>query len=220
VLKPILEYAVENKAIDAIPKISIPKQNKKKKVVTNASAKLALLYKTIMRVYKDNGFYRALFLFALFGRRFNEIATLKWSNINTLNHTYTIEAENNKIGIEQTYELPVPIAEALSHIKTDGGFVFQSQITNHKISTPKRQLEKLKKGSGVKELTMHYFRHILVSAMGETGIARTVLSASLGHTNLDTVNQFYLSANHKKASHEANLAIENITQQSDDLKTN
>jgi hypothetical protein len=57
---------------------------------------------------------------------------------------------------------------------------------------------------------MHYFRHILVSAMGEMGVAGTVLSASLGHTNLDTVNQFYLSANHLKGSQTANKSIEGI----------
>jgi integrase len=59
---------------------------------------------------------------------------------------------------------------------------------------------------------MHYFRHILVSAMGEIGTATTVLSASLGHTNLATVNDFYLSANHTKGSRVANDAIELITQ--------
>ena len=43
--------------------------------------------------------------------------------------------------------------------------------------------------------------------MGEMGTANTVLSASLGHTNLQTVNDFYLSANHTKASAEANQTI-------------
>lgn len=154
VLKPIFQYAVENSVIDSIPKITIPKQKKKKKIVTNGSAKLSLLYKTIMTIYKDDGFYRALFLFALFGRRFNEIATLKWSDIDILNRTYTIRAENNKIGTEQTYELPQVIAEALSHVKTDDGLIFKSPVTGRKISTPKRQLAKLKKASGIEELTI------------------------------------------------------------------
>ncbi len=47
--------------------------------------------------------------------------------------------------------------------------------------------------------------------MGEMGTATTILSASLGHTNLDTVNNFYLSANHTKASSEANDIIKTIT---------
>ena len=52
---------------------------------------------------------------------------------------------------------------------------------------------------------MHYFRHILVSAMGEVGVPTTILSASLGHTNLDTVNTFYLSANHTNSSKVVNI---------------
>jgi len=58
---------------------------------------------------------------------------------------------------------------------------------------------------------MHYFRHILVSAMGELGTASTILSASLGHTNPNTVNQFYLSANYKKASEITNQTIKQTT---------
>jgi len=46
--------------------------------------------------------------------------------------------------------------------------------------------------------------------MGEVGTAATILSASLGHTNLDTVNQFYLSANHEKSSNQANTTIDKL----------
>ena len=60
------------------------------------------------------------------------------------------------------------------------------------------------------KFTMHYFRHILVSAMGEMGTANTILSASLGHTNLNTVNDYYLSANHTKASAEANKTLDKL----------
>ncbi len=201
---------------DSLPIILVPKQSRKKKIVKDAKNKLTLLYKTIMTIYADDGFYRALFLFSLFGRRFNEIATLQWSDIDILNNTYTVRAENCKIGEEQVYELPTPIAEALSDIKTDGNLVFESSVTKGKISTPKRQLVKLKKATGIEELTMHYFRHILVSAMGEIGVAGTILSASLGHTNLSTVNDFYLSANHRKSSQTANKAIEGIINKEED----
>jgi hypothetical protein len=49
--------------------------------------------------------------------------------------------------------------------------------------------------------------------MGEMGTASTILSAVLGHTNLNTVNQFYLSANYTKGSQVANDAIKSITNQ-------
>jgi integrase len=164
-----------------------------------------------MHLFRDDPFYRGLFLFALYGRRWNEIATLDWKDIDLLDNTYTIRAENNKIGQDQTYDLPFIILQAINEIKEDRrGLVFKSPITKEKLYSPKNKLRHLKEFVKMPELTMHYFRHILVSAMGEMGTAGTILSASLGHTNLDTVNQFYLSANHTKASQETNLTIDKL----------
>jgi len=216
-LKPILEYAKNNKIISDVPKIELSKKYKKshktgKKRVTNAKEKLIVLFDTIMNLYKDDPFYRALFLFAFYGRRWGEIKTLEWQDIDFENNFYCIRAENNKIGEDQYYELPLPIKEALlmmREIKND--LIFKSPKTGKYLSTPKRQLAKIKTISNIPKLTMHYFRHILVSAMGEVGVASSILSASLGHTDLDTVNKFYLSENHKNASKIANKTIEKIT---------
>lgn len=213
ILRPIMQYAIDNKVLYDLPNIKAPKLNRQKKIVEDAGTKLATLFKTIMITYADEPFYRALFLFALYGRRWNEIRTLQWSSVNFLTNRYTIRAENNKIGQNQTYELSAPIAEALSCMQDDrSGLVFKSPVTGTELYPPKKQLTKIKDTAKIPELTMHYFRHILVSAMGEAGTATTILSASLGHTNLDTVNNFYLSANHTKASQEANKAIANLTQ--------
>ncbi len=212
ILKPIMQYAVDNKVISEIPNIKAPKQNRQKKIVEHAAAKLATLFRTIMALYQDDAFYRALFLLALYGRRWNEIRTLQWHDIDFLNNTYTVRANNNKIRIDQTYELSAPIAEALSELReAQGGLVFKSPRTGKELSSPKKQLTKVKEAAGIPELTLHYFRHILVSAMGEAGTASTVLSASLGHINLKTVDDFYRSANHTKASKEANHTIERLT---------
>ena len=211
ILKPIMQYAIDNKVLSDLPNIKAPKQTRQKKLVEDAGTKLATLFKSIMTIYADEPFYRALFLFALYGRRWNEIRTLQWSDVNFLTSRYTIRAENNKIGQNQTYELSAPIAEALSQIKDEHtGLVFKSPVTGAELYPPKKQLAKLKTSAGIENLTMHYFRHILVSAMGEAGTATTILSASLGHTNLDTVNNFYLSANHTKASQEANKTIDTL----------
>ena len=211
ILKPIIEYAYDNRAIDRVPKFPTIRQTRKKKTVEHASHTLISLYNTIINLYYNDPFYRALFLFALYGRRWGEIKTLEWTDIDILQNTYTIRAEHNKIGQEQHYDLPKNVMEALMKIKEDRvGIVFKSPKTKKMLHSPKKQLAKIKENAGVEILTMHYFRHILVSAMGEMGIANTILSASLGHTNLDTVNQFYLSANHLKSSSIANRAIEDI----------
>jgi len=218
-LKPIMQYAYDNKVIEEIPKIELSKyysklNKRKKKKVNNGGIKLANLYKVIIEHYNDNAFYRALFLFALYGRRWGEIKTLEWEDIDLTKNIYRIRAENNKIGEEQFFELSKPIYSALKEIKDNHiGLVFKSPITGKVLSSPKRQISKIKKLSDIQELTMHYFRHILVSAMGEIGTANTILSASLGHTNLDTVNNFYLSANYQKSSRIANEKISEITHQ-------
>ncbi|SFV58390.1 Integrase [hydrothermal vent metagenome] len=214
-LKPILEYAESNGAlVRKIPNINIPiskeAKNSRKKVVQNASEKLSLLYKTIQNRYKDDPFYRALFLFALFGRRWNEIRTLKWSDIDLNKNIYTIRAQNNKIGIDQTYELPLVIKEALLQLQGDQGLIFKSPITGKEMHPPRKQLNKIKEDTGIGELTMHYFRHILVTALGEMGTAATVLSASLGHTKAETVDEYYRTINHLKGSKDANKQLENI----------
>ncbi len=92
------------------------------------------------------------------------------------------------------------------------GLIFSSPVTGKTLYPPKQQLQKIIDTSKIDQLTMHYFRHILVSAMGESGVAGTVLSASLGHTNLDTVNTFYLSANHTNSSTIVNGVINEILQ--------
>lgn len=212
-LRPILKYAVDNDVIIKMPIFPEIKLNRKKKIVNNASETFAILYKTINELYKDDPFYLTLFLFLYFGRRWNEVRTLNWSDIDLIHNTYTIRAENNKIGQDQTYDIPLPIRTSIENILDDKtGLVFKSQVTGKELHPPKVQLVKIKKESGVEQLTLHYFRHILVSALGEMGTSGIILSASLGHTNLSTVDNFYRTANHTKASVEANEAIVQLLQ--------
>ncbi len=216
-LKPILEYAYQNQVIPMVPKIELSSAHKKlnkskKKKVDDGTATLTILYNTIMEHYIDHAFYRALFLIAMHGRRWKEIRTLEWEDIDFDKNTYTILEDRNKIDEYQTYMMLNDISDALLGIQDDRkGLVFKSPVTGRELTTPKRQLAKIRIKTSINQLDMHYFRNILVSAMGEEGIANTVLSASLGHTNLKTVYQYYLTANHTKASVVTNKTIKMIT---------
>jgi len=202
VLKPILTYAMVNGAIDRLPPIDIPKKKTgTKKFVEKPIDKLKKLHDTIMELYKDEPFYRALFLFALFGRRWNEIRTLEWKYINFKENSYTIIAEHNKIDIDQYYDIPLVLREALLDIQdTDCSIVFASPLTGKELTSPRWQLDRIKKASGIEELTMHYFRHILVSALGSAGVPAQVLSASLGHQHSGTVTSYYQTVDHLSVS--------------------
>ena len=52
----------------------------------------------------------------------------------------------------------------------------------------------------------------MATALGESGMVNTVLSASLGHNNSETVDTYYRTANHLKGSKEATHAIEHIVE--------
>ncbi|MCF6173053.1 MAG: hypothetical protein L3J44_04630 [Campylobacteraceae bacterium] len=55
----------------------------------------------------------------------------------------------------------------MNEIKDDKkGLVFKSPITGKELYAPKCQLRHIKEKVNIPELTMHYFRHILVSATG------------------------------------------------------
>jgi len=209
VLKPILEYGLRNGALRKMPEIDVPKKTTKKEV-SNGTEKLSILYKSIFTLYKDNPFYRALFLFALFGRRWNEIRTLDWRDIDFKKSQYTIREENSKIKKQKTFILPNDTKEALSHFRAKEGLVFKSPITGRELSLPKVQVKKIKETSGIQELTLHYFRHIMATALSDVGMVGTVLSASLGHDNMQTVDNHYRTANSLKGSKEATKAIEQI----------
>ena len=215
VLKPVLEYGYRNGALKRIPEIDVPSKPKKKSV-KDGTEKLTILYTAIHTQYKENPFYRALFLFAFFGRRWNEIRTLEWSDIDFINNEYTVRAENSKIDEDKTFALPRDVIEALIHFKDSKGLVFKSPKTGRELSTPKKQMEKLRDASGIENLTLHYFRHIMATALGESGMVNTVLSASLGHNNSQTVDNYYRTANHRKGSEEATQAIEHIVDTKDE----
>ncbi len=209
VLKPILEYGLRNGALKRMPEIDVPDKPAKKEV-ENGTELLSILYKTIMNLYVDNPFYRALFLLALFGRRWNEIRTLEWTDINFSKGQYTIRAENSKIKKQKTFILPDDIRYALSEFRSTKGLVFKSPVTGRELSLPKVQVAKLRESSGIETLTLHYFRHIMATALSDVGMVGTVLSASLGHNNMQTVDNYYRTANTLKGSKEATIAIEQI----------
>jgi integrase len=199
VLKPMFNFATTNKIIKDNPSngitVKIPNQ---KKIVTGATALFKKVYAGITAYYHDNPYYKALFLFGFTGRRKSEILNLKWENIDLINNYYWIEDTKNND--KQKYELPNYIIEPLSQIKDDRkGLVFKSLVTGKQIQNIDRQMRQLKKFIGVDNLSLHYMRNILVSALAEQQIEAVTLSGILGHKDINTINK-YLSTNHYKSS--------------------
>jgi len=199
VLNPLFKFATINKYLRDNPTIGITvKVPSQKKIVTNATDLFKKVYAGINAYYHDNPYYRALFLFGFTGRRKGEILNLKWENIDFAHKYYWIE--DTKTDDQQKYQLPPYLIEPLRAI-TDGrtGLVFKSPITGKRIINIGRQMRQLKKFLEIDNLSLHYMRNILVSALAEQGIEAITLSGILGHKDPNTINK-YLSINHYKSS--------------------
>ena len=190
VLSPLFDYAIRNKITKNNPtefiKIKIPSQ---KKIVTNATNLFKRVYLGINDYYKDEPFYKALFLFGFTGRRKSEILNLKWENIDLDGDYYWIEDTKN--GEKQRYPLPAMVKVALLEIKDDRkGLVFKSPITGNAIVNIDRQMRKVREYTGIDNLTLHYMRNILVSALAEQSTEAVTLSGILGHKDINTINKY------------------------------
>ena len=190
ILSPLFDYAVRNKITKENPTehihIKIPSQ---KKIVTNATELFKSVYLGITDYYKDEPFYKALFLFGFTGRRKSEILNLKWENLDLNADYYWIEDTKN--GEKQRYPLPAMVKAALLEILDDKrGLVFKSPITSKAIVNIDRQMRQLRKHIGIDTLTLHYMRNILVSALAEQSTEAVTLSGILGHKDINTINKY------------------------------
>jgi len=147
ILKPLYKFASDNKYTQHNPVVNINvKIPNQKKIVTGATELFIKINKAINELYKDDPYYRALFLFGFSGRRKNEVLTLKWESIDFENNYYWLRGENVKNATNQKYPLYPFIKDALLQISdTRRGLVFKSPITGKKISNTDRQLRNIKK---------------------------------------------------------------------------
>ena len=102
------------------------------------------------------------------------------------------------------------VATALQDLAPDTGLVFASPKTGKAPWTPKKQLEKIKTATCVEELTIHYFRHLLATAVMEEGGTAVVASAMLGHTNTQTTERFYATLDTQKGAEKGMGQLEEI----------
>lgn len=209
ILSPLFNFAMRNKYMSENPAqditIKIPSQ---KKIVTNATELFKRVYVGITDYYKDEPFYKALFLFGFTGRRKSEILKLKWENIDLNGDYYWIEDTKN--GEQQRYPLPAMVKVALLEMATDKmGLVFKSPITGKALTGIDRQMQHLKTHTGVDNLTLHYMRNILVSALAEQSTEAVTLSGILGHKDINTINK-YLSNSTMQSGLKGLKTIDNI----------
>jgi integrase len=210
VLKPIFRDARKAKICKEDPteflKVKVTDQ---KKFVINASEKFDNLYRAVLEVYNNDAFMRALFLFALFGRRKGELLTIKWENIDFKANIYWLLSDDTKPDQNQQFKLTPDIKTALLEFQQPSGLVFASPVTGDKMQNLSRQVKKIRDASGVSEWGLHYSRNVIVSMLHERGVETSHLSGILGHTDANTITK-YLSINTLKGSEVGNQSISEL----------
>ncbi len=208
ILSPSFKIARANRILMHNPcedvKIKIPSS---KKIVVNATERLTMIYKAILKLYSKDSFYRSFFLLALQGRRKGEIINLRWEHISFEYDYYFLPKTKNDE--EQKIYLPPNVKEAFEEFKKESGWVFESPIIpGQRISDAKKQTAKLKKELG-DWFTMHYTRNVMVSAMAEQGIDAIYMSGALGHNDPTTITK-YLTMNYLQGSKIASDLIHKV----------
>ena len=136
---------------------------------------------------------REIFMFLMHGRRFNEVVTLKWEDINFEENTYTIRTLNNKARVDMTYHLSKRLRESLEALSMNKvEYIFTklnrkepysgSSIRNHWKDKP---------------IIIHQIRNCIATYLkNKMGVGDDVAGAILGHKQNKTITSRYGKINY------------------------
>ncbi|MEO1943402.1 MAG: tyrosine-type recombinase/integrase [Candidatus Thioglobus sp.] len=133
---------------------------------------------------------RDLFLFILFtGLRRREASTLMWDNIDFKDHSLTIEDTKN----HEAHSLPLTpfLLEVLERRKSDSPYIFQGTTPDKPLNDPKKQLDKVRKISGV-YFNLHDLRRTFITIAESLDINTYALKQLLNHKDQRDVTGGYI----------------------------
>ena len=136
---------------------------------------------------------REIFMFLMHGRRFNEVVTLKWSDIDLTNRTYTIRALNNKARVDMTYYLSNRLKTALEIVRIkEEGWVFS------KIHNPNEPYSHGSIRNHWKQpIVIHQLRNCIgMYLQNKLGYGIDIVEAILGHKQNKKVTNRYAKINY------------------------
>lgn len=191
ILRPIFNYAIDIGLCEKNPalKVNLPKFDNTVDFQLS-DEKRAKLYEEIQKYEPLQ--YRGIMLFLYFGRRQNEVLTLKWHNINLEQKTYTIEDIYSKIRRRQEYPLIKPLEDFLVEVgiqKT--GYVFKGEMTPHITkNTFRHHWAKLLENAGIEKMRIHDTRHLLGNTMVNKGETLESIGKVLGHSSIQVTKRY------------------------------
>ncbi len=164
-----------------------------KKYFSLPKKEVAKLVEYIMGL--DSQFYKTLYMFLLHGRRINEVLTLKYSNIDFINKTYTIGytlSKNRKNQVFPLEDWQIVEIRKLQMVNPENIYLFQNIKTKQPITytTVFRFHKKLRTNLELPTLTLHSFRHLVGFLMINSGYSLEVTAKVLGHQNIQSTQRY------------------------------
>ena len=154
---------------------------------------------------------RDLFLFILFtGLRRREASTLMWSNIDFKDHSLTIEDTKN----HEAHSLPLTpfLLEVLERRKSDSPYIFQGTTPDKPLNDPKKQLDKVRKISGV-YFNLHDLRRTFITIAESLDINTYALKQLLNHKDQRDVTSGYIITDMERLREPMNKITDYILEQ-------
>lgn len=134
----------------------------------------------------DHELYQKIFVWLMHGRRFGEVASLRYEDIDLEADEYTIRKENNKARKAMTYKLAKWQRDTLPEefpepLKDDEGNDV-SRLVFPSVNNMEKQLNSSTVQAHFKlDCTMHDLRHILGGALVNSGVSMDIIGFILGH---------------------------------------
>lgn len=209
VLNFIIKYAYINELIDKNPMELVDKKSKIFKEKSNQTTMKYYSKQEIKKILDNATGWFKVFITTLFytGMRTGESIALKWSDIDFVNNTITLQRNlrhgkvrnTTKTGITNVIDMAEPVKQILlSYV--DEAPSFEWIFPNPKTLEPyweaksivKSYLKPLLKDLGIEYKTLYATRHSFASVMVENNLPLTYVQKQLGHKRLSTTMDFYV----------------------------
>ncbi len=200
IVQTVFNYAIRNEYTDRNPaqKVIIPKYDNKYNIDLN-NQQIQNLFDCTFAT--QNPTHRDVFIFALHGRRKEEILSLQWSQVDFVLNVYHIPPQKNKARKHDIHTMTPTLRNVLFSrfelAKQNKNFsmsdyVFLSAQTNTKYVDFRKPFDKLRKCAGLGTgFRFHDYRHLLATyTINKKGVNIEYVSYALGHSSIEVTQKY------------------------------
>jgi len=146
--------------------------------------------------------------FALTGRRIGEILSLKFTNFNFEDNTFTLNQSDVKGKKELTFNIDEYLLAAVQSQarlrNLDINKKPDIRVFTYTRETPRTHFQKLLEALNLPKLRLHDIRHMLGTTLYQNGVPIQDISRMLGHSSISITEQRYAKTSKEQASNATN----------------